>query len=139
MATEGDATNPDVNRRAVREVVDRFGRLNIFATFVGVFDHYTPLDSIGNQQLKPAFDEMFGANVLSGTLSTDLRGLRSLGQADIVLDDRLGRPEQLRERTPLNVALEPADHAAAYVFLASDGARGITGETIRSDGGIGVR
>jgi len=32
-----------------------------------------------------------------------------------------------------------ADHAAAYVYLASDHARGITGEIIRSDGGLGVR
>jgi NAD(P)-dependent dehydrogenase (short-subunit alcohol dehydrogenase family) len=74
-----------------------------------------------------------------GTVQTDLRGLRSLGQSETVLDARPGRPEQLRARTPLQVALEPADHAGAYVFLASDRCRGITGEVVRSDGGIGVR
>ncbi len=31
------------------------------------------------------------------------------------------------------------DHAGAYVFLASDRARGITGMIVNSDGGIGVR
>jgi NAD(P)-dependent dehydrogenase (short-subunit alcohol dehydrogenase family) len=74
-----------------------------------------------------------------GTVSTDLRGLRALGQHETVLDARPGRPEQLRARTPLEVALTPADHAGAYVFLASDRSAGITGEIIRSDGGIGVR
>jgi NAD(P)-dependent dehydrogenase (short-subunit alcohol dehydrogenase family) len=74
-----------------------------------------------------------------GTVQTDLRGLRSLDQSETVLDARPGRPEQLRARTPLQVALEPADHAGAYVLLASDRSRGITGEVVRSDGGIGVR
>lgn len=74
-----------------------------------------------------------------GTLSTDLRGLRSLDLAEVRLTDREGRAEALRKRTPLAVALEPADHAGAYVFLASDRAAGITGEIVRSDGGLGVR
>ena len=42
-------------------------------------------------------------------------------------------------RTPLHLALTAADHAGAYLFLASDAAAGITGEIIRSDGGLGVR
>jgi NAD(P)-dependent dehydrogenase (short-subunit alcohol dehydrogenase family) len=74
-----------------------------------------------------------------GTLATDLRGARSLGLQDRRLGATPGREEQLRARTPLQVALAPADHAGAYVFLASDRARGITGEVIGSDGGIGVR
>jgi NAD(P)-dependent dehydrogenase (short-subunit alcohol dehydrogenase family) len=74
-----------------------------------------------------------------GTVRTDLRGLRSLDQRDIVLDRRAGREEQLRERTPLHVALTPDDHAGAYVFLASERACGITGEIVRSDGGLAVR
>lgn len=74
-----------------------------------------------------------------GTLGTDLRGAASLGQADERLDDRPGRREQLEARTPLQVALGPADHAGAYVYLASDAARGVTGEIIRSDGGLGAR
>jgi NAD(P)-dependent dehydrogenase (short-subunit alcohol dehydrogenase family) len=74
-----------------------------------------------------------------GTLDTDMRGLRSLDLHDRRLGATPDRAAQLSARTPLNVALEPADHAGAYVFLASDRARGITGEVIGSDGGIGVR
>lgn len=74
-----------------------------------------------------------------GTLSTDLRGASALGQEAERLDDRPGRREQLEARTPLHVALTPAHHAGAYVFLASDAAAGITGEIIRSDGGLSVR
>jgi NAD(P)-dependent dehydrogenase (short-subunit alcohol dehydrogenase family) len=74
-----------------------------------------------------------------GTLATDLRGPRSLGLADRRLADRPGREDELRARTPLQVALRPEDHAGAYVFLASDEACGMTGEVLRSDGGIGVR
>jgi NAD(P)-dependent dehydrogenase (short-subunit alcohol dehydrogenase family) len=74
-----------------------------------------------------------------GTLRTDLRGLRSLGQFDHRLDDRTGREEALRKRTPLAVALRPEDHAGAYVYLASDRCPGVTGEILRSDGGLGVR
>lgn len=74
-----------------------------------------------------------------GTLDTDLRGPRSLGLAERRLADRPGRREELEARTPLGIALAPADHASAYLWLASDGARGITGEVIRSDGGLAVR
>jgi len=74
-----------------------------------------------------------------GTLGTELRGAVSLGLGERRLDDDPGREERLRERTPLHVALGPDDHAGAYVFLASDRARGITGMIVNSDGGIGVR
>jgi enoyl-[acyl-carrier-protein] reductase (NADH) len=55
------------------------------------------------------------------------------------LGDAPNRAENLRSPTPLRVALTAQDHAGAYVFLASDRARGITGTVIHSDGGIGVR
>lgn len=74
-----------------------------------------------------------------GTVGTDLRGAASLGLDGTRLDDRPGRREQLEARTPLHVALAPADHAGAYLYLASDAARGVTGEVIRSDGGLGAR
>ena len=74
-----------------------------------------------------------------GTLGTSLRGLRSLGLEGRTLGDLAGREEELRARTPLRVALRPEDHAAAYVYLASDRARGVTGTILHSDGGIGVR
>jgi NAD(P)-dependent dehydrogenase (short-subunit alcohol dehydrogenase family) len=73
-----------------------------------------------------------------GTLGTELTGPRSLGLAGHVLGGP-DREQDLRRRTPLQVALDGEDHAGSYVFLASDRARGITGTVVHSDGGIGVR
>lgn len=73
-----------------------------------------------------------------GTLNTDLRGLASLGLGDNRLDDTPDRAREVAARTPLHVALTGEDHAFSYVFLASDRSRGITGETVRPDGGFGL-
>jgi NAD(P)-dependent dehydrogenase (short-subunit alcohol dehydrogenase family) len=73
-----------------------------------------------------------------GTVNTDLRGLTSLGQEETRLDDIPNRARDVAARTPLNVALTGEDHAWAFVFLASDRSRGITGETIHPDGGFGI-
>ena len=202
----GDATRTEDHQRAVADAVDRTGRLDVAATFVGVFDNYATLESIPAERFDAAFDEMFAVNVRSvmlacrvatphlrasrgsllitcssssfypgrggtlyvaskfalrgvvvqpahdlapeirvngvapgGTVGTDLRGLSSLGQATQRLDDRPGREAALRERTPLSVALTPEDHAGAYVYLASEHAAGLSGEILRSDGGLGVR
>ncbi len=206
VVVQGDATDPAANAAAVSDTVARFGRLDVLATFVGIFDFYTALADIPEERFNDAYHETFDVNVKSvmlavraslsalrerggtiiptlstssfyagrggplyvaskfalrglvvqlahelapeirvngvapgGTIRTDLRGLQSLGQYESVLDARPGRAEQLRARTPLQVALTPEDHAGAYVFLASDRAAGITGEIIQSDGGIGVR
>lgn len=75
-----------------------------------------------------------------GTLNTDLRGLDSLGLGEVRLNDTPDRARDLSARTPLHVALSGADHAWGYVFLASDRSRGITGDSIHSDGGsYGIR
>lgn len=74
-----------------------------------------------------------------GTLNTDLRGLSSLGLNDRRLDDTPGREAELAGRVPLRVALSGEDHAWSYVFLASDRARGITGDVVHPDGGIAVK
>jgi len=74
-----------------------------------------------------------------GTLGTELTGPRSMGLDNQVLGTTAGREEDLRRRTPLQVALSGADHAGSYVFLASDRARGITGTVVHSDGGAGIR
>jgi NAD(P)-dependent dehydrogenase (short-subunit alcohol dehydrogenase family) len=73
-----------------------------------------------------------------GTVGTDLRGPDSLGLADRSLGDEPGRAGELAARLPLQVALSGADHAGSYVFLASSRARGITGDTLHSDGGVAV-
>ena len=51
-----------------------------------------------------------------GTLNTDLRGLSTLGQHTTRLDDTPNRADDLAARTPLNVALDGADHAWSFVF-----------------------
>jgi NAD(P)-dependent dehydrogenase (short-subunit alcohol dehydrogenase family) len=206
IALAGDATSADANDALVAAALDRWGHVDVAATFVGVFDLYTPLAAIPEDRFATAFAEVFGLNVMSplltaraalpalrarrgsiiftlssssfyagrggtlyvsskhalrgavvqlahelapdvrvngvapgGTVATDLRGPRSLALDGERLDDRPGRPEQLQSRTPLRLAMRPEDHAAAYVFLASDGAKGMTGEVLRSDGGLGVR
>ncbi|OBF65011.1 3-(cis-5,6-dihydroxycyclohexa-1,3-dien-1-yl)propanoate dehydrogenase [Mycobacterium sp. 852002-51971_SCH5477799-a] len=73
-----------------------------------------------------------------GTLNTDLRGLSSLGLGETRLDDSPDRARDVAARTPLHVALTGEDHAWSYVFLASQRSRGITGETVRPDGGFGL-
>jgi len=74
-----------------------------------------------------------------GTLGTELSGPRSLGLDAQALGSAPGREEDLRRRTPLQVALSGADHAGSYVFLASDRSRGITGTVVHSDGGVGIK
>ncbi len=206
VAVEGDATSADDNQRAVNTAMEAFGRLDTLATFVGVFDNYTPLVDIPEDRFDDAFDEMYRTNLKSvllaaraavpqlsrtrgsivvtgssssfypgrggvlyvsskfalrgvvvqlahelaptirvngvapgGTLGTDFRGLASLHMADERLADRPDREAALRARTPLSVALNSAEHTGAYIYLASDRAPGLTGEIIRSDGGLGVR
>jgi NAD(P)-dependent dehydrogenase (short-subunit alcohol dehydrogenase family) len=202
----GDATTANANAELVALAMDRWNRVDVAVTFVGVFDLYTPLIDIDDDRFDPVFDEIFAVNVKSplltaraaapalrqskgsiiftlssssfytgrggtlyvgskfalrgvvkqlahelapdvrvngvapgGTVGTDLRGPRSLDLDSVRLDDRPGRAEQISARTPLHVALTPVDHAALYVFLASRASVGMTGEILRSDGGIGVR
>ena len=74
-----------------------------------------------------------------GTLGPELTGPASRGLDGQMLGATAGREQDLRRRTPLQVALTGEDHAGSYVFLASDRARGITGTVVHSDGGAGVR
>ncbi|SFE98918.1 3-(cis-5,6-dihydroxycyclohexa-1,3-dien-1-yl)propanoate dehydrogenase [Alteribacillus iranensis] len=49
------------------------------------------------------------------------------------------RKKFIASRNPLQIAQEADDHNGAYVLLASDNSRAITGAVIESDGGLGVR
>jgi NAD(P)-dependent dehydrogenase (short-subunit alcohol dehydrogenase family) len=73
-----------------------------------------------------------------GTIGTDLRGLTSLGQGDRSLGDTVDRTERVQARSPLDVALDGADQAQSYVFLASEAARGMTGRFLHPDGGANI-
>ena len=69
---------------------------------------------------------------------------------EMLLEDQLGGGVDARERAlqgdlatwrlgvPLGRLAEPADQAAAAVFLAGDGARHITGQELIVDGGQAV-
>lgn len=70
-----------------------------------------------------------------GTGGTRLSGLTTLGQRQRA-DTVTGRDERIRDGTALGVLPGPADHASAYVYLASRrAARVVTGAVINSDGG----
>jgi NAD(P)-dependent dehydrogenase (short-subunit alcohol dehydrogenase family) len=49
------------------------------------------------------------------------------------------REERIRTANPLGVTMRPSDHTGAYVLLASDQARAMTGVVLESDGGLGAR
>lgn len=51
----------------------------------------------------------------------------------------VSREEGIRRRNPLRITMTGEDHTGAYVLLASDQSRAITGAVIQSDGGLEVR
>jgi NAD(P)-dependent dehydrogenase (short-subunit alcohol dehydrogenase family) len=77
--------------------------------------------------------------VAPGGTRTDLRGLAVLGQADRSHFADSGWEERLRASNPMHMVLEPDDLAGAYVFLASTGARGVTGTIVTVDAGSTLR
>jgi NAD(P)-dependent dehydrogenase (short-subunit alcohol dehydrogenase family) len=80
--------------------------------------------------------------VAPGGVQTDLRGLAALGQHE---QSHWATPgidweEQLRARSPLQLAIRPHDLASAYVFLASrENACAMTGVIIQVDAGSSLR
>ncbi len=78
--------------------------------------------------------------VAPGGTMTDLRGLATLGEEDRSHFAAPTTAERIRAGNPLGIALDPADLAGAYVFLASRrNARGITGAVVTVDAGSGLR
>jgi NAD(P)-dependent dehydrogenase (short-subunit alcohol dehydrogenase family) len=78
--------------------------------------------------------------VCPGLLWTDMwRGLEGMIARDDspeVVDKRENFEHFLRERCPLGREQTPADIGKAVVFLASEDARNITGQSLNVDGGI---
>ena len=72
-----------------------------------------------------------------GTL-TDLRSATSLGEGQ-VFPDRSMAEELSKQNTPLNISIQPEDHVGAYLLLASDQSRAMTGVIINIDGGTAVK
>lgn len=63
VALAGDVSQLTDNKRAVAETVAAFGRLDIFVGNAGVFDNFLPLAEFPEENLAPAYDELFGVNV----------------------------------------------------------------------------
>jgi NAD(P)-dependent dehydrogenase (short-subunit alcohol dehydrogenase family) len=77
--------------------------------------------------------------VAPGGTITDLGTVPSIKRHAAVPLDVASKEALIRSRNPLRIAMRPEDHAAAYVFLASELGKAMTGEIIHSDGGLGVR
>lgn len=60
-------------------------------------------------------------------------------QPFVKIVDNETKEKSIKTRNPLRIAMTSEDHVGAYVLLASDKARAITGEVISSDGGLAVR
>jgi NAD(P)-dependent dehydrogenase (short-subunit alcohol dehydrogenase family) len=69
VVTEGDATSFGDTTAAVDATVDAFGGIDVLATFVGVFDYYSGLGELTDEQLDAGFDEAFRVNVKSPLIS----------------------------------------------------------------------
>lgn len=72
-----------------------------------------------------------------GTLGATVGAAPSLRTVCTEVDVETRR-QRIQERNRLGMASTPEDHAGAYVLLASDQARAMTGSVIHSDGGVGV-
>ena len=78
--------------------------------------------------------------VAPGGTMTDLRSVAALSLGDRSQFALPGAAERIAAGNPLHLAMEPADLAGAYVFLASRAnARGITGSIVSVDAGSTLR
>jgi phthalate 3,4-cis-dihydrodiol dehydrogenase len=69
VVATGDATSLVDSRAAVAATVGAFGGLDVLINCVGIFDFYRPLEDIADDELDPAFDEVFAVNVKSMLVS----------------------------------------------------------------------
>lgn len=74
-----------------------------------------------------------------GTADTQITGPSALGMERRHVERGDAREDDLRNLTPLRLAMTPQDHVASYVFLASDAADGMAGTFLHPDGGMAVR
>ena len=76
--------------------------------------------------------------VAPGGIITGLQAVSAEGPTRGLFDDAEAKADLIRSRNVLGTIMSPADLAELYVFLASPAARGMTGEILRPDGGLGV-
>lgn len=60
---EGDVTEMDANKRAIRETVTKFGKLDIFVANAGLGDAFRELMDMSEEQVAATYKEIFDLNV----------------------------------------------------------------------------
>ena len=81
VAVPGDATTRQDNESLVAIAIERWGKVDVAVTFVGVFDLYTPLAQIPDDRVDAAFDEVFELNVKSPLLTAGRHSTRCVKPA----------------------------------------------------------
>lgn len=94
--TVGDATSLADNERAVRDTVQAFGRLDVFVGNAGLWDFSRSLESLPDDAISEAFDEIFHLNVLGYMLGAKA-ALICVGLARLARQTDLGAPRQSTE------------------------------------------
>lgn len=69
VAVPGDATTVEANDTLVGTALQRWGRIDVAVTFVGVFDNYTRVGDIPDAAFDAMFSEVFALNVKSPLLT----------------------------------------------------------------------
>lgn len=201
---QGDVSRYEDNEQAVKRVVEKFGKLDVFIANAGVFDGFAKFSEVTPDALSDAYDYLLNINVkgsffgvkaaleelqkTNGNIIFTVSGasfypdgggvwytaskhaqiglMRQLAfelapnirinavapggtltalsvipplRPFVKIVDNDTKAASIKRRNPLQIAQMPEDHVAAYVLLASDEARAITGEVISSDGGLSVR
>jgi NAD(P)-dependent dehydrogenase (short-subunit alcohol dehydrogenase family) len=207
----GDVTKIENNRRAVKETVAAFGKLDVFVANAGLGDAFREIVDIPEDDVAKVYDEIFDLNVKAvilgarvaiaellktqgsiivtlsnssfypdgggvmyiaskhaalgvvrqlahefapfvrvngvspGATKTDIRmpvsfGLDEHGQRIRTHTHPSNADAAVEACTPLRMHAWPADHAGAYVLLASrrDG-RAMTGSIVKTEAGLGIR
>jgi len=207
----GDVTKLEDNRRAIRQTVEVFGKLDVFVANAGLGDAFREIVDIPEEDVAKVYDEIFDLNVKAvilgsrvavpellktegsiivtlsnssfypdgggvmyiaskhaalgvvrqlahefapfirvngvspGATKTDIRmpmsfGLDERGQRIRTHTHPSNADAAVERVTPLRMHAAPADHAGAYVLVASrrDG-RAMTGSVVKTEAGLGVR
>ncbi len=79
-ATQGDVRSLADNKQAVSHTVEKFGGIDVLVTCAGIFDYFTSLKNLDEDQIDRAFAEVFDINV-KGTLLAVKAALPELTKA----------------------------------------------------------
>lgn len=76
--------------------------------------------------------------VAPGGVLTGLRAVAPDGGERGLFDDAAAKEQSIRSRNALSTIMTAEEVAALFIFLASSAARGMTGQILRPDGGLGL-